>query len=1135
MRRWKKWLALALIVAMMVSTQAMLWAAPAEVNPVGAADTLPELETPLDQLKDLDPALEGTQDVQPGDGQPGDNEEPGEKGDKDQSLGGTDGDQQRTDADGSQDENDSSKDNQTDDGKIDSGQQKIEEEPILGQAGVKIEANSLLQNIQLTAEKEVTIDDICYTLHADDLTAEVTGCNSKSILAATRLDIPACVYDEDTEYAVTAIAAEAMTDMQYSGMIQLSLPEGLRSIGDYAFEGVLIKETLRIPDSVTYLGQGAFIAGFFEELIIGDGLTEIPAKAFAAGFITKVELGSGIQKIASDAFAQNTIEQIIIHGQKGSLDESLQQLEGLSKNVSIRYLDPSAMDGETLQTQINEAVGQGQVVIALTSDVALSKTITVPNGADIVLIDDGQGQSRNITALPGKTVAQLFSVAAGGKLTLRTTGGDEALVLEGSGQTKSRNQASLVNVSGEFCLEGGTLRGGDISSSSLAGAILLNKEAHFAMTGGVIEQTRLTASTGSLTGTVVVGPGALFEMSGGSIRNNISSAWNQSSGGGVLIYTWSQNDAPGVMCLSDDAEITGNQAYDGAGIYLTGNADLKMSGGTIASNTAGHFGGGVCVAGLNGGMPGYTDVPCNFLMTGGVIEGNQASTGGGVYVNSNGVDLRAGLIADNRATNQGGGIYVSTVPYTLHLSNAVITDNTAAILGGGMWFCPTGDAVNHVTNGGAVFANHSDGAGDDFVAVPQTGKNHRVTLADRMLGGGEVQWYRDGGIAPNGVLGGNVLGEPNGSSRYAADDSAERLIAISEETRGLALKALVSEAAQQLALEQATLQITGNSALRGGGIGSNGGMIIGEKDEWTLTVTKAWDGVDEADYSEQEITIYLKIGDYQLDGITLNQANQWTAQFTQLPNPATLEDLSISVLEAGTLYEASYSAVAIDEAAKTLAITVTNRPKAQLTGNLTVSKRVSGSGADREKAFAFTVTLDDSTIVGKYGDMTFADGVAQFTLKHGESKTAAALPAGVHYTVTEDAETYQATAVGEQGVIQDKTTAQSVFNNYKGGGGTPPSPDTPTTPDTPPAPEDPQQPERPITDEDVPLTKQPDLPNGEAPSEEAILPDDVPLARITNDDNPHTGTASTLPTALGLLTLAGAAAALLKDIKRRQA
>ena len=167
--------------------------------------------------------------------------------------------------------------------------------------------------------------------------------------------------------------------------------------------------------------------------------------------------------------------------------------------------------------------------------------------------------------------------------------------------------------------------------------------------------------------------------------------------------------------------------------------------------------------------------------------------------------------------------------------------------------------------------------------------------------------------------------------------------------------------------------------------------------------------------------------------------------------------------------------------------------------------------------------------------MTFADGVAQFTLKHGESKTAAALPAGVHYTVTEDAETYQATAVGEQGVIQDKTTAQSVFNNYKGGGGTPPSPDTPTTPDTPPAPEDPQQPERPITDEDVPLTKQPDLPNGEAPSEEAILPDDVPLARITNDDNPHTGTASTLPTALGLLTLAGAAAALLKDIKRRQA
>ena len=82
------------------------------------------------------------------------------------------------------------------------------------------------------------------------------------------------------------------------------------------------------------------------------------------------------------------------------------------------------------------------------------------------------------------------------------------------------------------------------------------------------------------------------------------------------------------------------------------------------------------------------------------------------------------------------------MPYTLHMSNTLITENTASTLGGGMWFCPTGDAVLHVTNGAAVFGNTASagGADDDFIAVPANGRTHTTTLADRMLGGGDVQW-----------------------------------------------------------------------------------------------------------------------------------------------------------------------------------------------------------------------------------------------------------------------------------------------------------------------------------------------------------------------------------------------------------
>ncbi len=71
------------------------------------------------------------------------------------------------------------------------------------------------------------------------------------------------------------------------------------------------------------------------------------------------------------------------------------------------------------------------------------------------------------------------------------------------------------------------------------------------------------------------------------------------------------------------------------------------------------------------------------------------------------------------------------------------------------------------------------------------------------------------------------------------------------------------------------------------------------------------------------------------------------------------------------------------------------------TGNLTVQNTVISSIApDNDTEFAFTVTLSDTTINGTYGDMFFANGVADISLKAGESVTAEGLPANVGYTVT---------------------------------------------------------------------------------------------------------------------------------------
>lgn len=110
------------------------------------------------------------------------------------------------------------------------------------------------------------------------------------------------------------------------------------------------------------------------------------------------------------------------------------------------------------------------------------------------------------------------------------------------------------------------------------------------------------------------------------------------------------------------------------------------------------------------------------------------------------------------------------------------------------------------------------------------------------------------------------------------------------------------------------------------------------------------------------------------------------------------------------------------------------------TGTLTVKKTVSGGGADYNKAFTFTVKLEESgdTHNGEaiYGGVTFINGVATFTLKHNQEKKITEIPAGMTYTVTEsDNAGYTVTMSGNTGTIKAGETSTAAFNNYKAGGG----------------------------------------------------------------------------------------------------
>ena len=119
-------------------------------------------------------------------------------------------------------------------------------------------------------------------------------------------------------------------------------------------------------------------------------------------------------------------------------------------------------------------------------------------------------------------------------------------------------------------------------------------------------------------------------------------------------------------------------------------------------------------------------------------------------------------------------------------------------------------------------------------------------------------------------------------------------------------------------------------------------------------------------------------------------------------------------------------------------------------GALTVTKTVSGNRGETERQFHFTVTLSDASINGTFGSMTFKGGIAQFTLKHGETLRAIGLPGGISYTVTEqedDQEGYSTTSTRAQGTIPEGGIAAVSFNNHRsrsGSSGNPSSDSDPT-------------------------------------------------------------------------------------------
>ena len=226
--------------------------------------------------------------------------------------------------------------------------------------------------------------------------------------------------------------------------------------------------------------------------------------------------------------------------------------------------------------------------------------------------------------------------------------------------------------------------------------------------------------------------------------------------------------------------ITTPRALGNDGHVIFSQGAVYISGGYVTNGNGGGWGGGLCITGANATLE----------MTGGVVAGNKAASGGGIFANNSAaLNLSGGVISGNatygnditdgynvNAGGYGGGVYTQSATVTIS-DSANITNNRAearlannelynkGLLGGGGIASHGG--VLFMT-GGSVTANYSHEAGGGIYAgLP--GQGVGFTMSSGFIAGNMSDNAEGGGLRISGGTTGDintgVINAENASNR----------------------------------------------------------------------------------------------------------------------------------------------------------------------------------------------------------------------------------------------------------------------------------------------------------------------------------------------------------------------------------
>ena len=224
---------------------------------------------------------------------------------------------------------------------------------------------------------------------------------------------------------------------------------------------------------------------------------------------------------------------------------------------------------------------------------------------------------------------------------------------------------------------------------------------------------------------------------GGKTNLRLINLYNRHGKGGTF------NLVSGVITQKQDGSVSSL-------VYAEGGSTVNMRGGYVCGASSSGAGAGIMVSNDNGGAS-------TLNLTGGVIAGNRAPRGGGVYAKGSAVKVTSGVISGkvtsgvisgnstlNNIDGFGGGI-MAEYGSSVTVSGGYITNNRyAKFCGNDGWGCHGGaglaakEGTHVIISGGQITGNYSEEAGGGVYVTDQGRSGSRKDTAWLNITGGII-------------------------------------------------------------------------------------------------------------------------------------------------------------------------------------------------------------------------------------------------------------------------------------------------------------------------------------------------------------------------------------------------------------